>query len=155
VGTAAAVVRITRRRAIDDSAAVAPASQPSPSPADRYARAAGVALVAAGLVGVVFGAGLVGGGWQAALHLATGLLGLAAAGRWARDCALGLGLLYAILGVWGLAAGPGAELLGAFGVTTAAAILHLGLGLTGLGAGAATATATMTPARARRPRARV
>jgi hypothetical protein len=113
-----------------------------PSPAARYARIAGAVLVAAGLVGLIFGGSLVGSsGWQDALHLVAGVLGLAAAASWARDYALSFGLLFSVLGVWGLIAGAGSEILGELPVTTAVIVWHLTLGLAGLGAGAATPAA--------------
>jgi hypothetical protein len=49
-----------------------------------------------------------------------------------------------VLGVWGLLAGDGSDVLGELPVTTAAALGHLLLGLVGLGAGAATPGATRT-----------
>ena len=120
------------------------------TPAARYAVLAGAALVAAGAIGLLFDASFVGaGGWQDAIHLATGILGLAAARSWARDYALGFGLAYAILGLCGLIAGDGTDLLGALPVTVPASLLHLVLGLAGLGAGAATPSAA--PARRRAP----
>ena len=120
------------------------------TPAGRYAVLAGTALVAAGAIGLLFDASFVGaGGWQDAIHLATGILGLAAARSWARDYALGFGLAYAILGLCGLIAGDGTDLLGELPVTVPASLLHLLLGLAGLGAGAATAPAA--PARRRSP----
>jgi hypothetical protein len=117
-------------------------------PAERFARIGGLVLIVAGVIGLLFGAGFVGaGGWQDALHLVAGVLGLAAASSWAREYALGFGLLFTVLGVWGLLAGDGSDLLGELPVTTAAALGHLLLGLVGLGAGAATAA----PSRPERP----
>lgn len=109
------------------------------SPAERYARIAGALLLLAGLVGLIFGGELVGsGGWQDALHIVAGVLGLAAASSWARDYALGFGLLFGVLGLWGLIAGEGSELLGELPVTTSVIVGNLLLGVIGLGAGAAT-----------------
>ncbi len=109
------------------------------SGAERYARAAGAILLVAGVIGLLFGGGFVGsGGWQDAFHIVAGVLGFAAASSWARDYALGFGLLLCVLGVWGLVAGSGTEILGELPVTTSVAIGHLILGLVGLGAGAAT-----------------
>jgi hypothetical protein len=138
-----------------DSGAVSgrPSAPGGASPARRYAAIAGALLVVAGVVGAASGAGAVGsGGWQDALHIVTGALGLVAVGAAARDYALGIGLLYALLGIAGLAAGAGTDLLGELPVTVASSLLHLALGLVGLGAGAATPAA---PARAKaRARAR-
>ncbi|HSJ17849.1 MAG TPA: DUF4383 domain-containing protein [Solirubrobacterales bacterium] len=82
-------------------------------------------------------------GWHNVVHLATGLLGLAAAGYAARAYALGLGLVYVVVAIWGFA-----ETSDGFGVildflplNTEDNILHLVLGLTGLAAGAATRSA--------------
>jgi hypothetical protein len=125
------------------------------STAQRYARGAGVILIAAGLAGLLFGWGLVGaGGWQDALHIAAGVLGLAAASSWARDYALGFGLLFTVLGIWGLIAGEGSEILGELPVTTAVSLWHLALGLVGLGIGAASPASRSEPSGSARRRGR-
>jgi hypothetical protein len=72
------------------------------------------------------------------VHLLTGLLGLAAAGYAARQYALGLGLVYVVVAIWGFAIGSGDSILGTVPVNTEDNVLHLILGLTGLAAGAAT-----------------
>ena len=125
------------------------------SPARLYALLVGGALTIAGTIGffydssfdtgsdleseAVFGV-LEVNGWHNVVHLATGLLGLAAAGYAARAYALGLGLVYVVVAIWGFA-----ETSDGFGVildflplNTEDNILHLVLGLTGLAAGAAT-----------------
>ena len=79
-------------------------------------------------------------GWHNLLHIATGLLGLAAAGYAARSYALALGLAYLLIAIWGFLEtenGFGA-LLDLIPVNTEDNFLHLILGLTGLAAGAAT-----------------
>ena len=130
------------------------------SPAKLYATLVGAALTIAGIIGFFYSAsfGSPGGvedafgilainGWHNVLHLATGLLGLVAAGYAAREYALGLGLVYLAVAIWGFAIGSGEEILSIVPVNTEDSILHLVLGFTGLAAGAATtagATSTST-----------
>ncbi len=79
-------------------------------------------------------------GWHNLIHIATGLLGLAAAAYAARTYALALGLAYLFIAIWGFLVvddGFGA-LLSTVPVNTEDNFLHLILGLTGLAAGAAT-----------------
>ena len=66
------------------------------------------------------------------------MLGLAAAGYAAREYALGLGLAYLVVAIWGFVIGSGDAILSIVPVNTEDNILHLILGLTGLAAGAAT-----------------
>jgi Domain of unknown function (DUF4383) len=89
-----------------------------------------------GEVDEVFGV-LAVNGWHNVLHLATGLLGLAAAGYAARQYALGLGLFYLVVAIWGFIIGSGDSILSIVPVNTADNILHLLLGLAGVAAGAA------------------
>jgi hypothetical protein len=125
------------------------------SPARLYALLVGGALTIAGIIGFFYdssfdtGSGLTSeavfgvldvNGWHNVVHLATGLLGLAAAGYAARTYALVLGLVYVVVAIWGFA-----ETSNGFGVildflpiNTEDSILHLVLGLTGLAAAAAT-----------------
>jgi hypothetical protein len=84
-------------------------------------------------------------GWHNVVHLVTGLLGLAAAGYAAREYALGLGLIYVVVAIWGFIIGSGDSILGIVPVNTEDNILHLILGLTGLAAGAAVSQAPSTP----------
>jgi hypothetical protein len=121
------------------------------SPAKLYATLVGAVLTIAGIVGFfysgsfgspgdvdkVFGI-LAVNGWHNIVHLATGLLGLAAAGYAARQYALGLGLVYLAVAIWGFIIGSGDSILSIVPVNTSDNILHLILGLTGLAAGAAT-----------------
>ena len=125
------------------------------SPARLYAALVGGALVVVGIIGFFydasFGTGneldtddvlgiLAVNGWHNLLHIATGLLGLAAAGYAARSYALALGLAYLLIAIWGFLEtenGFGA-LLDVIPVNTEDNFLHLILGLTGLAAGAAT-----------------
>jgi Domain of unknown function (DUF4383) len=88
-------------------------------------------------------------GWHNLVHLTIGVLLLAAAGTAARSAALGVGLLYVVLAIWGFL-----EVDDGFGVlidlvpiNTEDNWLHLILGLTGLAAGAASPADTrVTPA---------
>ena len=121
------------------------------SPAKLYATVVGAVLTIAGIIGffysssfgspgdvdAVFGI-LDVNGWHNVVHLATGLLGLAAAGYAARQYALGLGLVYVVVAIWGFVIGSGDNILGIVPVNTEDNVLHLILGLTGLAAGAAT-----------------
>src|SRR5919204_1964667 len=120
------------------------------SPARLYATAVGTVLTIAGIVGFFYSAsfgspgevdkvfGLLSvNGWHNVVHLATGLLGLAAAGYAARSYALGLGLVYLVVAIWGFIIGSGDSILDIVPVNTQDNILHLLLGITGLAAGAA------------------
>ena len=127
------------------------------SPARLYATLVGGALVVTGIIGFFYSASFDTGsrvlnesdevlgilavnGWHNLVHIATGLLGLAAAGYAARSYALGLGLVYLIVAIWGFLEvedGVGA-ILNVLPVNTEDNFLHLILGLTGLAAGAAT-----------------
>jgi Domain of unknown function (DUF4383) len=134
------------------------------SPARLYAALVGAALVVAGIIGFFYDASFATGddlqadavlgildvnGWHNLVHLALGLLGLAAAGYAARTYALAVGLIYVILAIWGFLEtedGFGA-LLDVIPVNTEDNFLHLILGLTGLAAGAATPKETSRPIR--------
>jgi hypothetical protein len=120
------------------------------SPARLYATVVGAVLTIAGIIGFfysssfgspgsvdeVFGIFAV-NGWHNVLHLVTGLLGLAAAGYLARTYALAVGLLYAVLAIWGFIIGGGDSILGIVPVNAGDNVLHLILGVLGLAAGAA------------------
>jgi hypothetical protein len=123
----------------------------APSPARLYATLVGGTLVVAGILGYFyssdFGAPgevddvlgiLAVNGWHNLVHIATGMVGLAAAGYAAREYALGLGALYLLVAIWGFVVGSGGEILGIIPVNTEDNLLHVVLGLTGLAAGAAT-----------------
>jgi hypothetical protein len=128
------------------------------SPARLYATLVGAVLTIVGISGFfysssfgspgevdkVFGI-LAVNGWHNILHLATGLLGLAAAGYAARQYALGLGLVYLVVAIWGFIIGSGDSILSIVPVNTPDNILHLIVGVTGLAAGAATSASV--PAR--------
>jgi hypothetical protein len=127
------------------------------SPAKLYATLVGTVLTIAGIIGFfysgsfgspgsvdkVFGI-LAVNGWDNVVHLATGLLGLAAAGYAARQYALGLGLVYIVVAIWGFIIGSGDSILSIVPVNTPDNILHLIIGLTGLAAGAATSASVAT-----------
>ena len=121
------------------------------SPAKLYATVVGAILTIAGIIGFfysssfgspgtvddIFGVFAV-NGWHNVFHLATGLLGLAAAGYAARTFALGFGLLFLVVAIWGFILGSGGSILGIVPVNTADNVLHLIIGVVGLAAGAAT-----------------
>jgi hypothetical protein len=127
------------------------------TPARLYATLVGGALVITGILGFFYSSGFSTGkavgreseevlgliavnGWHNLIHIATGLLGLAAAAYAARTYALALGLAYTIIAIWGFLIidnGFG-TLLSTVPINTEDNFLHLILGLTGLAAGAAT-----------------
>src|ERR687896_855644 len=124
------------------------------SPAQAYALVFGVVLVMAGIVGffyeaefssdeavrdAVFGI-LDVNGWHNLVHIATGVLGLVAAGSYAyaRSYALGLGAVYVVVAVWGFVVGDGDSILSIVPVNTEDNVLHVLIGVTGLAAAAAT-----------------
>lgn len=121
------------------------------SPARLYALLVGAVLVVVGIVGFFYSADFGSPGevddvfgilsvnaWHNIVHIATGLLGLAAAGYAARTYALGLGLVYLVVAIWGFAIGGGESILGIVPINTEDNVLHLAFGLLGLAAGAAT-----------------
>ena len=137
------------------------------TPARLYATLVGGALVIAGIIGFFYEASFETGrkvvaddvfgilavnGWHNLIgHIAIGLLLLAFAGSKPREAALGVGLLYVVLAIWGfLVVDDGfGTILGLIPLNTEDNFLHLLLGLVGLGAGAATPTAgSPAPARA-------
>ena len=122
------------------------------SPAQLYALVFGATLVVAGIIGffyssdfgspgevdAVFGI-LDVNGWHNVVHIATGVLGLMALGySAARTYALGLGLVYVVVAIWGFVVGDGGQILDFFPVNTEDNVLHLVIGIAGLGAYAAT-----------------
>jgi Domain of unknown function (DUF4383) len=123
-----------------------------PSPARLYATAAGAFLLVLGIVGFFSSASFGSPGsvdpslgvlrvnaWLNVLHIATGALGLLAAGSASRAYALGIGALYTVLAIWGLAIGSGDAILGFLPASGGDDALHLVLGLLGLAAAAGTA----------------
>ena len=89
------------------------------SPAQLYCTLVGAVLVIAGIIGFFYSAsfdtgtssvladtddvfGILGvNGWHNVVHILIGLLLLACAGTAARSAALGVGLLYLVLAIWG------------------------------------------------------
>ena len=125
------------------------------SPARLYALIVGVTLVAAGVLGFFYESTFTSdesvrdsvlgildvNGWHNVVHIATGALGLLAfaAGAYAaRTYALGLGVVYIAVAVWGFIVGDGDSILSIVPVNTEDNVLHLFIGVTGLAAGAAT-----------------
>jgi hypothetical protein len=123
----------------------------APSPARLYAAAAGALLFVLGIVGFFYSSsfGAPGGvapalgalrvnAWLNLLYAALGALGLLLAGAASRAYALFAGTLLLVLGVWGLAIGPGAAILGFLPAAGADEAVALALGALGLLAAVAT-----------------
>jgi hypothetical protein len=130
----------------------------SSSPARLYALTVGSVLTVAGIIGFFYNASFAVGddinasdpvfgllavnAWHNIVHILTGLLGLLAAGYAARTYALGLGLVYLVVALFGfIELGSGDlndTILQFIPVNTEDNILHLALGVLGLAAGAAT-----------------
>ncbi len=121
------------------------------SPARLYAGVVGVTLVAAGIAGFFYNASfnsdpadrdaLLGlfyvNGWTNVAHILTGLLGLVAftAGAYvSRYYAVGLGIVYSAVAVWGVIIGSGDSILSIIPVSAENNFLHLAIALTGLAA---------------------
>jgi len=133
------------------------------TPARLYCTLIGAVLVIAGILGFFYEASFKTGdeiqadkvigilavnGWHNLIHLAIGLILLAAASSAARTAALAVGLLYLVISIWGFIESDNV-LIGLVPVNDEDNVLHLILGLTGLAAGAATPE---TPEPRRRPR---
>jgi Domain of unknown function (DUF4383) len=128
------------------------------TPAGLYAGLVGAVLVVAGIIGFfynseftsneaihddVFGILSV-NGWHNVVHIATGALGVLAflgGARSARTYALGLGVVYIAVAVWGFIIGSGDSILSIVPVNTEDNVLHLILGVLGIGAGLASPAA--------------
>ena len=126
----------------------------SRTPAQLYALVVGGTLVAAGILGFFYSTsfgdpgevdGVLGildvNGWHNLVHIATGALGLLSLGYGARTYALGLGVVYVVVAVWGFIIGDGESILGIIPVNTEDNVLHVIIGITGLAAYAATPAA--------------
>jgi hypothetical protein len=124
------------------------------SPARLYAVLVGGVLVVAGIIGFFYSASFGSPGkvdavfgildvnaWHNLVHIASGALGLALAGYAARQYALGLGVVYIAIAVWGFIIGSHESILGFVPVNTEDNFLHLILGVLGVAAGMATPAA--------------
>jgi hypothetical protein len=131
------------------------------NPAKLYAGLVGATLVVAGLIGFTYSTSFGQPGdvdavlgildvnaWHNLVHIATGVLGLVAFGYAARQYALGLGIVYVAVAIWGFVIGSGESILGIIPVNTEDNFLHLLLGLTGIAAGLATPVARWPHAQA-------
>src|ERR671931_1546538 len=132
------------------------------SPARLYATLVGAVLTIAGIIGFFYSAsfgspgkvddvfGILGvNGWHNIVHLATGALGLLALGYAARAYALGLGVVYIVVAIWGFIIGSHESILGFIPINTEDNVLHLALGVLSLAAFAASpaeAAPSRTPA---------
>lgn len=123
------------------------------SPARLYAGLVGAVLLIAGIIGFFYSSsfgspgsvdevfGILGvNGWHNLVHLATGALGLIAymaGARASRTYALGIGVVYIVVAIWGFIIGANESILGFIPVNTEDSVLHLILGVLGIGAGLA------------------
>jgi hypothetical protein len=121
------------------------------SPARLYATGVGALLILLGIVGFFYGSSfgspgdldhtlgaLRTNGWLNLLWVVIGALGLLLAGTASRAYALATGLLFTVLGVWGLVLDPGGSILGFLPAAGGDEGLHLVLGILGLLAAAGT-----------------
>jgi hypothetical protein len=121
------------------------------TPARLYATLVGGVLVIAGIIGFFYSASfgspgnvddvfgiLAVNGWHNVVHILTGALGLLVAGYAAREYALGLGIVYIAIAIWGFIIGSGDSILGFIPVNTEDNFLHAILGVLGVGAALAT-----------------
>jgi hypothetical protein len=124
------------------------------SPARLYATVVGAVLVLAGIIGFFYSASFGSPGnvddvfgilsvnaWHNIVHILTGAIGLLVAGYAARQYALGLGVIYLVIAIWGFVIGSGESILGFIPINTADDFLHLILGVLGIGAAMATPAA--------------
>jgi hypothetical protein len=133
------------------------------SPAQLYALIFGAVLTVAGIVGffynseftsdksvrdAVFGI-LDVNGWHNVVHILTGIVGLAVAANYSasRSYALGMGVVYIAVAIWGFIIGDGDSILSIIPVNTEDNVLHLLIGIAGIAAGTAT-PAVADPTRA-------
>jgi hypothetical protein len=124
------------------------------SPAQVYALLVGAMLTVAGIAGFFYNSDFTSdksvrdavlgifdvNGWHNVFHIATGALGLVAAGSYAsgRSYALVLGIVYIAVAIWGFIVGDGDSILSILPVNTADNVLHLLIGVSGIAAGTAT-----------------
>jgi hypothetical protein len=122
------------------------------TPAQVYSLVFGVVLLIAGIAGFFadssfgnLGSDVQGdelivfevNGWHNLVHIASGLLGLALAGRadTARAYALGFGVVYLAVTIWGMV--DGNDVFGLLPVNGADNVLHIAIAVTGILAGLA------------------
>jgi hypothetical protein len=124
------------------------------SPAQVYALLLGAVLTVAGIIGFFYNSDFTSNtaardavfgifdvnGWSNVLHIATGVLGLIAAGAYdsGRGYAIGVGVAYIAIAIWGFVLGDGGSILSIVPVNTEDNVLHLLIGVSGLTAGMAT-----------------
>jgi len=124
------------------------------SPAQVYALLFGAVLTISGIIGFFYNSDFTSNkaihddvfgilsvnGWHNVVHIATGVLGLAAASAYAsaRGYAIGLGIVYIAVAVWGFIIGSGDSILSIIPVNTPDNVLHLLIGVAGIAAGMAT-----------------
>jgi hypothetical protein len=124
------------------------------SPAQLYALIFGAVLTIAGILGFFYNSDFTSdksvrdavfgildvNGWHNVVHIATGVVGLVAAGSYAsaRSYAIGFGLVYIVVAIWGFIVGDGDSILSIIPVNTEDNILHLLIGISGIAAGMAT-----------------
>src|SRR5437773_2847402 len=120
------------------------------SPAQLYALIFGAVLTVAGIVGFFYNSDFTSdksvrdavfgildvNGWHNVVHIATGVLGLAVAASYAnsRSYAIGLGIIYIIIAIWGFIIGDGDSILSIIPVNTEDNVLHLLIGVAGIAA---------------------
>ena len=134
------------------------------TPARLYAGVFGAVLVLAGILGFFYESsfsddpavrdavlGLLDvNGFHNVVHIATGLLGLwayAAGNAASRTYALGLGLVYLVVAIWGFALESGESILDIVPINTEDNVLHVVIALTGLAAYAASPANTTSTRR--------
>ena len=135
------------------------------SPAQLYALIFGAVLTVAGITGFFYNSDFTSdksvrdavfgildvNGWHNVVHILTGIVGLAVAANYSasRNYALGLGLVYIVVAIWGFIIGDGDSILSIIPVNTEDNVLHLLIGIAGIAAGTATpAVADPTTVRA-------
>ena len=116
---------------------------------DRYARlfalVVGAVLIVAGVIGFFYESsftsdesvrdGVFGildvNGWHNVVHILTGLVALAMAYVYPRQFALGFGVVYLIVAIWGFIVGDGGSILSIIPVNTEDNVLHAILAVAG------------------------
>src|SRR5918995_1439093 len=110
-----------------------------------FALVVGAVLVAVGVIGLFYESAFTSGesrrdavfgildvnGWHNALHIVTGLIALALARTHAREFALGFGVVYLVVAIWGFIVGDGDSILSIIPVNTEVNVLHAILAVAG------------------------